>query len=118
MNGRIRGAVLPDYHLVQRKRSNGRVVLYAAVLKSERSAKTHRPKYQMLQLQTAACDLAKSREKTRRDKEAHAELLELYAAGKIGVSSDLDNYLLTFWDYEKSEYIKDRLSSGHSVSPV
>ncbi|MDY7028074.1 MAG: hypothetical protein SVR04_07240 [Spirochaetota bacterium] len=88
---------VPEYHLIQRKRKKG-VVLYAGIPRNDGTGCYA----QMIKLKTAPADLNKKRDKEWRDREANVEVLELVKAGKIGHSSGLAAYLLTFWDYEKS----------------
>ena len=107
------GQALPDYHLIQRKRKSGKVVLYAGLLIPDGTGRYS----QMIQLKTEPAAKG-SRDKLRRDREAHAELLELAADGKIGVSSNLAEYLDSFWDYDRSEYAKSRRTEGRNISPV
>lgn len=108
------GAAVPEYQLVQRKRKNGRTVLYVVVPRNDGHPRHKR----MVQLVTAPADLSKTRDKARRDREAHAEVIELQRAGKLSHSADLAEYLDTFWDFEQSEYIRDRRRRGHTISPA
>lgn len=106
-------SMLPEYHLIQRKRKNGSVVLYAGILRADGSGRYTK----MIQLSTAPA-VKGSREKARRDREAHAELLELHAKGLIGTSSGLSEYLTSFWDYERSEYVRSKRAEGRTVTPA
>lgn len=103
---------LPEYHLIQRKRKKG-VVLYAGIPRNDGTNRYA----QMIQLQTEPADLSKKRDRERRDREAHVEILELVKAGKIGHSSGLAAYLDSFWDYENSEYVRSKRAEGRDISP-
>lgn len=104
---------VPDCHLVQRKRKNGKTVLYVSVPRNDGNSRHQR----MVQLATAPADLSKARDKARRDREAHAEVIELQKAGKLSESADLAEYLDTFWNYDESEYIRNKRRLGRTISP-
>ena len=74
--------VPPDYHLIQRTRKSGKVVLYAGIVRADGTGRYA----QMMQLRTDPATKG-VRDKARRDREAHAELVELQSEGKIGISS-------------------------------
>ena len=40
------------------------------------------------------------------------------AGGKVGAPTDLAGYLLTFWDYEQSPYVRSKRAEGRELSPV
>jgi len=105
---------LPDYHLIQRKRKRG-TVLYAGIIADAVSGRKSYAK--MIPLQTAPAGDGK-RDRERRDREAYAELLELHAAGKLSDSSKLADYLIEFWTYETSPYVKaKKRRTGRNISP-
>lgn len=104
---------MSDYHLIQRKRKKS-VVLYAGIPRGDGTGRYS----QMIKLRTEPANLSKKRDKERRNREAHTEIMELVKAGQIGHSSGLAAYLLTFWNYEKSEYVKSKRAEGRNLSPV
>ncbi len=107
----MKGVAIPEYHLIQRKRKRG-TVLYAGF-----PVPGTRKYSQMVPLETDPADLKKKRDVERRNRDAHAEILRLIEQGKIGDSSKLAAYLLNFWDYETSEYVRSKRAEGRNISP-
>ena len=103
---------IPDYHLIQRKRKSG-TVLYAGILEPDGSGRYSK----MIKLETEPSGKGKT-DTDRRNKQAYAELLELSEQGKLGMSTDLARYLDTFWDYERSDYVRSRRAEGRELAPL
>lgn len=101
---------LPTYHLIQRKRKRG-AVLYAGIVSDTPGEKYSK----MVKLQTSPAT-GGPRDLRRRDREAETELRELHAAGKLVPSSRLADYLIDFWTFETSPYIKARRQEGRTIS--
>lgn len=98
-----------EYHLIKRKKGkNGKKVVYYIGILDELKGKNKHRKYKAVRsLDTGNKVLAQKRA---------AEKIE---KGEFGsVKTGLKEFLLNFWDPEKSEYLRDKVTNKKPLSPV
>ena len=96
-----------DYHLLKRKGKTGKGVYYVGFL-SDLVGSNGRRRYKAVR-STRTGNIALARKIA----------LQMIEKGDVFATKDgLRDFLLTFWDPEKSEYLRGKAAEGHPVSTV
>ncbi len=96
-----------DYHLIKRKDKQGKTIYHVAFLDAT-PGKNGKPRYRSTRT-TKTGNIGRARKRAQ----------QMIAEGKVFAAKDsLREFLLDFWDTEKSEYIRGKKAEGRKISPI
>ncbi|GAB6091231.1 tyrosine-type recombinase/integrase [Spirochaeta dissipatitropha] len=102
---RMYGSTEPEFHLIKKKNKAGKPIYHVGFL-SDQVGRNGKPTYKMMK--STGVGSRTAAEKIAR---------QMIAEGLIFTSKDdLRNYLMNFWDYENSEYVKGLNAEGRTIS--